>query len=369
MEQVKVLQIAVEVDVPAILWGPPGVGKTATIQALGESLGLEVVTVIASLHEPSDFLGLPVPSGDRTRFLPPEWFLSLGERGKGLLFLDEISTAPPAVQAAALRLVQERKIGSLALPSGVRIVLAANPPELAAGGFELSPPLANRMAHIDWAPPRVEDWARGLVLGFPAPEFKPLNWEAQLPLAKGLIAGFLSSRSHLLLRLPEDPSQLGRAWPSPRSWEMATRMLAGALAKDPEDRGLIALAVGSVVGTGVGIEVAAFVAEGLIDPREALKDPDKVSLPKRGDLVLALVAAVASVVTSAEEGVQDLWDRAWYLYDRIMTESGQKDLVLIGAQPLYAFWRERQKARKPLSLAKTQKILAKLGALLEQIGA
>src|SRR5205823_11964182 len=61
-----------------------------------------------------------------------------------------ISTAPPAVQAAMLRIVLERVVGDLELPPGVRVVAAANPPEQAADGWDLAPPLANRLVHLDW---------------------------------------------------------------------------------------------------------------------------------------------------------------------------------------------------------------------------
>jgi len=81
---------------------------------------------------------------------PPDWAVRLVQAGKGLLFLDELSTAPPAVQAALLRLVLERRVGALHLPPGVRIVAAANPRSSAADGWELSAPLANRFVHLQW---------------------------------------------------------------------------------------------------------------------------------------------------------------------------------------------------------------------------
>lgn len=61
-----------------------------------------------------------------------------------------LTTAPPAVQSALLRVVLERKVGFYPLPSKVRIVAAANPPDLMTGGWDLSPPLRNRFVHLDW---------------------------------------------------------------------------------------------------------------------------------------------------------------------------------------------------------------------------
>src|SRR3954447_15669550 len=152
--QLEALTLAVSADLPVLLWGEPGIGKTAALTQLADALELPLTTVIASVHEPSDFAGLPVVGDDPARqgvpMAPPDWAVRLVRTGHGLLFLDELSTAPPAVQAALLRVVLERRIGALTLPPGVRIVAAANPRSSAADGWELSAPLANRFVHLQW---------------------------------------------------------------------------------------------------------------------------------------------------------------------------------------------------------------------------
>ena len=104
----EALGVAVAARVPVLLWGAPGTGKTSAIRAMAQTMGLPCETVIASIREPSDFAGLPIVVGDGVRFAPPAWARRLAEAGRGLLFLDELSTAPPAVQAALLRVVLER---------------------------------------------------------------------------------------------------------------------------------------------------------------------------------------------------------------------------------------------------------------------
>ena len=152
--QLEALTLAVSADLPVLLWGEPGIGKTAALHQLAEALDLPLTTVIASVHEPSDFAGLPVvgddPATQGIPMAPPDWAVRLARTGRGLLFLDELSTAPPAVQAALLRLVLERRLGALRLPPGVRIVAAANPRSSSADGWELSAPLANRFVHLQW---------------------------------------------------------------------------------------------------------------------------------------------------------------------------------------------------------------------------
>lgn len=103
-EQLEALTLAVAADLPVLLWGEPGIGKTAALTQLADSLDLPLTTVIASVHEPSDFSGLPVvgedPAVQGVPMAPPQWAVELVRAGRGLLFLDELSTATPAVQAA-----------------------------------------------------------------------------------------------------------------------------------------------------------------------------------------------------------------------------------------------------------------------------
>jgi hypothetical protein len=96
---VQALGVAVAARVPVLLWGAPGTGKTSAIRAMAQAMDLPCETVIASIREPSDFAGLPIVVGEQVRFAPPAWARRLADAGHGLLFLDELSTAPPAVQA------------------------------------------------------------------------------------------------------------------------------------------------------------------------------------------------------------------------------------------------------------------------------
>ncbi|MFD0478250.1 AAA family ATPase [Nonomuraea thailandensis] len=172
------LSVAVAANLPVLLWGSPGTGKTSAVLALGERLGLPVEVVVGSIREPSDFAGLPVLRDGETWFAPPRWASRLASAGRGILFLDELTTAPPAVQAAMLRVVLERAVGDLALPPAVRIVAAANPPEQAADGWDLSAPLANRLVHLDWTV-SAESVAEGFIGGFPRRRVLTRRWTAR----------------------------------------------------------------------------------------------------------------------------------------------------------------------------------------------
>ena len=240
---------------PVLLWGAPGTGKTSAIRAMAQTMGLPCETVIASIREPSDFAGLPIVVGDGVRFAPPAWARRLAEAGHGLLFLDELSTAPPAVQAALLRVVLERVVGDLTLPDAVAVVAAANPPEQAADGWDLSAPLANRLCHLAWQtdPRSVAD---GLAGGWAAPVVPvlPDGWQAEEILSRGLVAAFLHVRPALACAPPSDAASAGRGWPSPRTWEMAARLMAAAGASGTGDEARSALIRGAVgEGRGRGV--------------------------------------------------------------------------------------------------------------------
>jgi hypothetical protein len=328
---VEALGVAVAARVPVLLWGAPGTGKTSVIRAMAAAMGWPCETVIASIREPSDFAGLPVVVGEGVRFAPPAWARRLAAAGRGLLFLDELSTAPPAVQAALLRVVLERVVGDLELPDEVAVVAAANPPEQAADGWDLSAPLANRLCHLAWdIDPRTV--ADGLAGGWAAPEVPqlPADWAAELGLALALVAAFLHARPALACAPPADADAAGRGWPSPRTWEMAARLWAASGAARSTEEARSALVRGAV-GEGAGVEFLAWLAEmDLPDPEVVLADPDAFRLPVRGDRAYAAVAAVAAVV--AADPTPQRWAAGWQVLGKAAESA--PDVAAVAARTL-----------------------------------
>jgi hypothetical protein len=273
--------------------------------------------VIASIREPADFAGLPIvrdaggaAGPPQVAFAPPSWAVSLADAGEGLVFFDEISTAPPAVQAALLRVVLERTVGDLTLPDAVAVVAAANPPEQAADGWELSPPLANRFCHLDW-PVDARTLAEGFSGGWrtPRPPMIAAGWEERVPIVRSWIAGFVTVRPTLALAVPEDAAGAGRAWPSPRTWDMAARLYAAAVGGEAGERAA-SLLVRGCVGPGPGVEFVTWLAEAdLPDPETVLADPDSFVLPDRGDRQYAVLSSIAAAV--AANATPDRWQRGW----------------------------------------------------------
>ncbi|MFE3624642.1 AAA family ATPase [Streptomyces sp. NPDC059159] len=307
----EALGVAVSAGVPVVLWGSPGTGKTSAVVALAEALGWPAEVVVGSIREPSDFAGLPVVEAGKVSLAAPAWARRLADAGHGLLFLDELTTAPPAVQAAMLRIVLERVVGDIALPRQVRVVAAANPPGEAADGWDLAPPLANRLVHLDWVVD-AKQVAQGMAAGFPQPSFllpdEPVG-ESFRAVAKTSVAGFLQARPELVLQVPTGVTAASRGWPSPRSWESVAILLGACQAAKASPEVLEALVVGAV-GEGPGIEFLSWLADSdLPDPEAVLEAPDEFALPSRSDRAFAVLTAVVALAVA--RGDEASWSAAW----------------------------------------------------------
>jgi AAA domain (dynein-related subfamily) len=188
-----------------MIWGPAGVGKSSIVAQCAAAHGLDFIDVRLSQLAPTDLRGLPVPDGEVSRWLPPEF---LPTAGQGVLFLDELNMAPPTMQGVAQQLILDRKVGSYRLPDGWFVWAAGNRKEDKASVFEMPSPLANRFLHLD-----VE---------------ADLASFTRFGLANGLderLAAFLAFRPPLLHAMDSRRP----AWPSPRSWMMASRLLQAGL--------------------------------------------------------------------------------------------------------------------------------------------
>ena len=296
------LAVAINANVPVLLWGPPGQGKTSVINQIAESYGLTLETVIASIRDPSDFAGLPVidPVTKTVTLAHPKWAANLQaaeseKPGSAVQFFDEISTAPGAVQAALLRPILDKTVGDCFMGFGVRTVAAANPADIAAGGYDLAPPISNRFVHLDWEL-TAQQVREGFTTGWPTVDIPTTDPEAvagRVNYIKGIVGAFLATRSDLLTVMPKDSSDANKGFPTPRSWENAAMLHAYALEAGVNET-VIALLIKGVVGESAGIEYISYYDNlDLPDPEAILADPTKYVAPReREDKVYAVAGAV-----------------------------------------------------------------------------
>jgi MoxR-like ATPase len=363
----------------ALFWGKPGVGKTAAVEAMASAMGALLITIIASIREPSDFLGIPMPDGKGgVIYAAPGWARmanAAAEQGQlVVVFVDEITTCAPAVQAALLRVVNEGWVGDLKLHPNVVFIAAANPPEIAAGGYDLSPPMANRWMHIDWADPSAAQWSEGILSDWADTanaEDAMLtiariekNIDVAEARAKGLVTGFLRAASQHLITLPDmsDPNA-SRAWPSLRTWELAIKALAGCEANGLPDTEQDMLIEGCV-GRGVAGELRQYQAEAdLPNPATLLdaKKSDKVwrHNPERPDITAAVLNSCAALVTPKQATKREERGVAlWRLVDTVVKDAG--DLAVTAGRAL---------ARAGHTGSPTaRKVMVKMGPIMQAMG-
>jgi MoxR-like ATPase len=330
----RVLMAAIAARVPVLLWGEPGIGKSAQIEGMAANAGLVCETIVGSVHEPSDFTGLPVVTPNGVVMEAPAWAKNLAAAPNGgVAFFDELTTSAPAVQAAMLRVILNGSVGNVDLGPNVAKVAAANPPECAADGWELSAPLANRFLHLDWRGLSPDDWRRGRRQGWDTVTPKIVMesdamWVAQ---AVSLIDAFIAVRPELLHAFPTDPSQQGKAWPSRRTWDMLADVLGFI---DPADNAAVMIAACGLVGEGAGLEFAEWRNNlDLPDPEALLADPNMIDWNKtRADKVHVALSSVYNVVES--NVTHERWEAAWAVLGAA-AEGGRGDVAFAIAPRLF----------------------------------
>lgn len=251
---------------PIHLWGPPGIGKSAVVKQVAEEGKIGFKDLGLALCDPTDLRGIPVPQDGGAKWLPPS---ELPREGNGILFLDELNVAPPLVQASAYQLILDRALGEYHLPDGWYMVAAGNRIEDRAVVHRMPSALANRFWHIDFDV-NLEDW---------------VDWAIGNQIDTNIIA-FLNFRPELLFQFNPESSE--KAFPTPRTWEFASRVV-----KMGGSKRLLAESLDGVVGKGPVAEFNSFlkVQTELPDLETIFSGNDFV--PKRIDLKYALVSALA----------------------------------------------------------------------------
>lgn len=323
----EMIEAAAAADQPVILWGSPGTGKTAIIGAIAKRRGAILETLIGSTLDPTDVGGhlVPTASGE-VRVSPPPWARrirqALDQGRPAWLFLDELSCAPSAVQAAMLRIVHERYVGELDI-RGCYVIAAANPSESAADGGWLSRPMAGRMTHIDfkvdsaaWAAGELAGWGKARSYGHAR--------------AAALVSAYISAHPQALL---DEAPKGDRGAASPRTWSALAALMGSLLDSGRADTPqTAAIRVGHLGGGTVGDgSFSAFAAYAgtleLPDPEDVLAG--RAALPTRGDRIAATLAAVVAAATREHQDQDARIQAAWSVLGK-----SRKDVSLTAASAL-----------------------------------
>lgn len=188
-------------------WTPaPGIAPSGALEVIGE-WGL--VDLRTSLLEPTDLRGLPDLKGKTVRWLAPEELPLIGQEdrfpAKGVLLLDEITHAQPAMQSACFSLVLDRRCGPHQLMPGWKIVAASNFSSENSHTHMMSDPLRNRFEHyhLRCSLDAFKQWA--LATGINPKVVAFLNWNPDF------------------LHKPTEVQE--ESFPTPRTWADASQAM------------------------------------------------------------------------------------------------------------------------------------------------
>lgn len=257
--------------------GPSGIGKSDAVRQAVAQLSsmypddeVGLVDLRLAQCDVTDIRGVPSVVDGRTVWNLPEFFPRPGTRG--IFFLDEITSAPPSMQAVAYQLALDR----LHMPDGWMVVAAGNRQSDRGVTFSMASPLAARMGFID-----VDTELNGFLQHAAEKQIRPE------------IMAFIAERPDMLHNF--DKQSAGEPFPNPRSWFRASAHM-DICEGDP------ALRV-EVLSGDVGKEAAALfeaflrVWETMPRLQDIYERPLEVEVPERLDVKHCLVMGIAATVT------------------------------------------------------------------------
>lgn len=262
----------IEADIPAFLWGAPGIGKSAIVKQIAGERDWNVIDFRASTRDPVALMGLPDIHGDTAKWKVPDEFPQVERDGpEGILFLDELNAAAPSMQAAAFGLVLDRKVGDYTLPKGWRVLAAGNRQSDRAAAQRMPSALANRFAHID-----IDADTDTTVEHFNKIGVSPM------------VTAFLRFRPALLHMM--EGSDL-RAFPTPRAWEQVSKVV------DTPSPLRLQL-VSAIVGEGAAAELEGFIRvyKNLPSLDLVLANPNSAPVPEEPAARFAIASGLARKV-------------------------------------------------------------------------
>ncbi len=302
---------------PLFLWGPPGIGKSDIIHQLGEEMGAHVIDIRLSLWEPTDIKGIPYfDSNSGTMVwgspseLPTESFAK--NFPHVILFLDEMNSAAPSVQAAAYQLILNRRVGQYRLPDNVLIVAAGNREADKGVTYRMPAPLANRFVHLEM---RVDfdDWSM---------------WATNNRVHKDVVGYVTFAKKDLY---DFDPKSSSRAFATPRSWSFVSELLED----DDTDNETLTDLIAGAVGEGLAIK---FMAHRKVSSK--LPKPEDILAGKVKKLDSKIeISAMYSLTVSMCYELKDATDKNDKKFDekvnhffRFMMDNFETELVVMGTK-------------------------------------
>ncbi len=300
---------------PVFIWGPPGIGKSDIVHQIGESIEAHVIDVRLSLWEPTDIKGIPYYSAnDNTmQWAPPVELPNekMAKKHKAIiLFLDEMNSAAPAVQAAAYQLILNRRVGTYTLPDNVYIVAAGNREADKGVVYRMPAPLANRFVHLELSVD-FHDW---------------FAWAVDNKIHKDVVGYLQFSKKDLYDFDPKSPS---RSFATPRSWSFVSELL-----EDELDEETTTDLVSGSVGEGLALKFVAHrkVASQMPNPADILAGKVKELQTKEISAMYSLAVSLCYELKEASDKNNKDFDDMVDRFLRFMMDNFETELVVMGVK-------------------------------------
>lgn len=268
---------AIKAKLVPMIHGSPGIGKSSIVHAVAAQYGLKVIDIRLAQCDPTDLMGFPTIIGDRAGYRPMETFPLAGDKipngyNGWLLFLDEMNSAPPAIQAAAYKIVLDRMIGQEALHDHCAIVGAGNLETDNAIVEPMSTAMQSRLLHIELVS-EVDEW---------------LNW-AYANAIDHRITSYIKFKPGNLYAF--SPDHTDKTYACNRTWEFANRILKVTEEGDADRLPLLA----GTISEGVAREFIGFcrIDSQLPKIAQIIDAPDSIQVPQEPSILFALTGAIA----------------------------------------------------------------------------
>ena len=310
----KSIQRAFAKKRPIFLWGPPGIGKSDIIHQIGDYIDAHVIDIRLSLWEPTDIKGIPYYSANDNAMVwaaPAELPTpEMAAKYKNIiLFLDEMNSAAPAVQAAAYQLILNRKVGQYTLPDNVLIVAAGNREADKGVTYRMPAPLANRFVHLEMAVD-FNDW---------------FQWAVNNDVHKDVVGYLTFAKKDLYDFDPKSPS---RSFATPRSWSFVSDLLEDELSDEETTTDLVS---GSV-GEGLAVKFMAHrkVASKMPNPTDILAGKVKELQNKEISAMYSLTVSLCYELKEASDKNDKKFDDKVNNFLRFAMDNFDTELVVMG---------------------------------------
>jgi hypothetical protein len=299
---------------PLFMWGPPGIGKSDIVGQITKQLkNSKLIDVRLSLWEPTDIKGIPYFDSNSGTMVwaPPAELPNEEEAAKYdniVLFLDEMNSAAPAVQAAAYQLILNRRVGQYKLPDNVLIVAAGNREADKGVTYRMPAPLANRFVHLELAV-NFDDW---------------FEWAIGNDIHNDVVGYLTFSKKDLYDFDPKSPS---RSFATPRSWSFVSELL-----DDDEDETTTTDLVSGSVGEGLAVKFMAHrkVAASMPNPTDILAGKVKDMNTKEISAMYSLTVSLCYELKQASDAGNKKFDKMVSNFLRFAMDNFETELVVMG---------------------------------------